>query len=167
MTRNSEPGVAGVQEKDWAGAVGSILFAVLGLYVFVTSFAMSPMAAMFPRTVGAAMALLAVLQIAASLTGRSGRSMEAGAGVRAQAEGIGRRISLVVVMVAWALLFPVIGIFVTSLLACIALMFTGTFGRQTPRRLSINLALVLTLVVLFYLLMSNILNIPMPRGLLI
>ncbi|MDZ5695922.1 tripartite tricarboxylate transporter TctB family protein [Chelativorans sp. M5D2P16] len=163
MSQNSEPAVRG--GRDWAGAAGSVLFAAVGVYVFLTSFAMSPMAAMFPRTIGAAMAVLSVLQVVASLTGRSGRSLEAGDGVRAQADGLGRRLSLVAIMVGWAFLFPVIGIFVTSFLACIGLMFTGTFGRPTSLRLSIYLAVVFVMVVFFYLLMSNVLNIPMPRGL--
>lgn len=152
--------------KDWAGAVGSAFFAALGLYVFLTSLTMSPMAAMFPRTIGAAMAVLAVLQIAAALTGRSGEAMEKGGSVAEQVEGLGRRLVLLATMVAWALLFPVVGVFVTSLVACVILMFTGLFGRPTPLRLVLYLATVFVMVVVFHLLMSNVLNIPMPRGLL-
>ncbi|WP_159588008.1 tripartite tricarboxylate transporter TctB family protein [Chelativorans xinjiangense] len=157
--------VPAARSKDWAGAVGSAFFFATGLYVFITSFSMSPMAALFPRTIGAVMATFAILQIAASLTGRSGQAVEKGSSVAEQAEGLGRRLTLLAVMVAWALLFPVVGMFVTSLLASVVLMFTGLFGRLSPFRLALYLAVVFVMVVVFYLLMSNVLNIPMPRGL--
>ncbi len=152
--------------KDIAGAVGSSVFAAIGLYIFVTSLGMSPMAAMFPRTVGAVMAALAVLQIAAALTGRSRIAMEKGSSLRDQAEGLGRRLTLLAVMIGWALAFPLIGMFVTSLIACIILMFTGLFGAISRLRLTAYLAAVLAMVVVFYLLMERVLNIPLPRGLL-
>lgn len=159
-------GVTSARARDWAGAVGSGFFLALGIYVFVASFSMSPMAAMFPRTIGAVMTVLAFLQIAASLTGRSGQAVEKGSSVAEQAEGLGRRLTLLAVMIAWALLFPVVGMFATSLAACVVLMFTGLFGRLTPSRLALYLAVVFVMVVAFYLLMTNVLNIPMPRGLL-
>jgi putative tricarboxylic transport membrane protein len=153
-------------QKDIAGAVGSAFFLIVGLYVFVTSLSMTPMAAMFPRTIGAVMAGLAVLQVIQALTGRSRAAIEQGASVSEQAEGLGRRLALLATMVAWALLFPVIGMFMTSFAACVILMFTGQFGRPSPARLAAYLAAVLAMVIVFYLLMANILNIPLPRGLL-
>lgn len=152
--------------KDIAGIVGSIFFAVVGIYVFTASLGMSPMAAMFPRTVGAALAMLAVLQIVVALKGGSGVSVEKGADIHEHAEGLGRRLTLLATMIAWALLFPIMGIFVTSLAACVVLMFTGFFGRASPYRLALYLAAVLAMVVCFYLLMGNVLNIPLPHGLL-
>jgi putative tricarboxylic transport membrane protein len=153
-------------QKDIAGAVGSTFFVVVGLYIFVASLSMTPMAAMFPRTIGAVMAGLALLQIFAALTGRSGAAIEQGAGMSQQAEGLGRRLTLLATMVGWALLFPAVGMFVTSLAACVALMFTAQFGRVSHARLAAYLAAVLAMVIIFYLLMVNILNLPLPRGLL-
>lgn len=153
--------------RDWAGAVASAFFACVGIYVFAASFAMSPMAAMFPRTIGAVLAGLALIQIAAAVTGRSARSVEAGASLAEQTEGLGRRLILLGCMIGWALLFPVVGMLVTSLAACVILMLTAQFGRLSPQRLAVYLATILAMVVLFYLLMTRVLNIPMPRGLLI
>lgn len=152
--------------KDWAGAVGSTLFALVGIYVFATSFALSPMAAMFPRTVGAVLAVLAIVQVAAALTGRSAKSVEAGAGLADQAEGLGRRLVLVACMIGWAVLFPVLGMFVTSLAACLILMAAAQFDRMTTTTLVIHVGAIVAMVTVFYLLMSRVLNIPMPRGLL-
>lgn len=153
-------------QRDIAGAVGSAFFAAVGATMFSMSLDMSPLAAMFPRTIGAAMALLAVLHMVLALAGRSGQAVERGSGLAEQAEGFGRRMTLLATMIAWALLFPVVGMFVTSLAACVILMFTGLFGRPTADRLAIHLAAVLAMVAAFYLLMSSLLNIPMPRGLI-
>lgn len=161
----SSAGEPRMREKDYAGAVGSFFFLCVGLYVFSASLGMSPMAAMFPRTIGAGMAVLAVLQILASLTGRSGTAVEAGSSVAEQAEGLGRRLTLLATMIGWALLFPVLGMFTTSLVACIVLMMTGQFGRLSPTRLAVYLVTILSMVAIFYLLMTEVLNIPMPRGL--
>lgn len=153
-------------DRDIAGIVGSAFFLLVGAAVFAMSFEMTPMAAMFPRTVGAALALLAAFYIFAAMRGYRGEAVENGTTVAEQAEGLGRRIVLLVTMISWALLFPVIGMFVTSLAACVILMFTGLFERVSPGRLAIQLGAVFTLVVCFYLLMNSILNIPMPRGIL-
>lgn len=152
--------------KDLSGAVGSAFLGAVGLYVFVGSFGLSTMAAMFPRTIGAVLAILALVQIAAALTGRSARAVEAGSSVADQAEGLGRRLVLVATMIGWALLFPVIGMFVTSLMACVILMFTAQFGSLSHGRRAVYLGVALGMVTTFYLLMSQVLNIPMPRGLL-
>lgn len=150
--------------RDWPGAVASVFFCLVGAYIVTASLSMTKMAAVFPRTIGVVMVVLSLLQIAAALTGRSGQSLES-SGAGDFAEGRGRRIVLVVTMVAWALLFPVLGMFVTSLVACLILMATGQFGRPTGRQLGIYLVSVLAMVGFFYLLMTRVLNIPMPRGL--
>ena len=156
----------GVTDKDLSGAVGSAFLGAVGLYVFVASFALSPMAAMFPRTIGAVLAILALVQIGAALTGRSAKAVEAGSSVADQAEGLGRRLVLLATMIGWALLFPVIGMFVTSLAACVILLFTAQFGPLSGRRRAVYLGVALGMVAIFYLLMREVLNIPMPRGLL-
>jgi putative tricarboxylic transport membrane protein len=151
-----------VHPRDWPGAVASAFFCIVGVYIVTASFSMTKMAAVFPRTIGVVMAALSLMQIAAALTGRSGRSLESSGSDFA--EGRGRRVVLVVTMIAWSLLFPVLGMFVTSLAACLILMATGQFGRPTGRQLGISLVAVLAMVGFFYLLMTRVLNIPMPRG---
>ena len=158
---------AAARDRDWPGAVASAVFACVGLYVFLASFAMSPMAAMFPRTIGAVLAGLASIQIAAALTGRSARSTEAGGSLTEQTEGLTRRLVLLGCMIGWAVLFPVIGMLVTSLAACVILMLTAQFGRLSPARLAAYLGTILVMVAVFYLLMTRVLNIPMPRGLIV
>lgn len=157
---------AGRGRRDVAGAAGSVFFLAVGLYVFFESLSLSPLAAAFPRTIGAVLAGLALLQTAASLSGRSGVAMETGGAAQGQAEGLGRKLTLIAAMAGWALLFPLVGMFVTSLAACLVLMATGLFERIAGRRLAAYLAGVMAMVAAFHLLMSHVLNIPLPRGLL-
>lgn len=151
--------------RDWPGAIASAFFCLVGIYMVSASLSMTQMAAVFPRTIGSVMAGLSLLQIAAALTGRSGRSLEVSADDEA-AEGLGRRLVLIATMIAWALLFPRLGMFVTSLAACLVLMASGQFGRPSPRQLLAYSCTVVVMVGFFYLLMARVLNIPMPRGVL-
>ncbi|MBA5776280.1 tripartite tricarboxylate transporter TctB family protein [Stappia sp. F7233] len=150
--------------RDVAGFAGSLFFLCTGLFVFFESLTLSPLAAAFPRTIGATLAGLALLQAAASLTGRSGGTMETGAAAGRHADGLGRKLTMIATMVGWALLFPLVGMFVTSLAACLILMATGLFERVSRGRLAAYLAGVTAMVAAFYLLMSHVLNIPLPRG---
>lgn len=151
-------------DRDIGGVIGSLFFFFIGAGVFAMSFEMSRMAAMFPRTVGASLAILSAIYVVAAMRGYRGEAVEATSSAAEQAEGLGRRLTLLAVMIGWALLFPLVGMFVTSLTACVILMFTGLFERIPPQRLAIYLGAVLGMVVSFYLLMSKLLHIPMPRG---
>ncbi|WP_336055815.1 tripartite tricarboxylate transporter TctB family protein [Nitratireductor sp. CH_MIT9313-5] len=151
-------------DRDIGGVIGSLFFFFIGAGVFAMSFEMSRMAAMFPRTVGAALAILSAIYVVAALRGYRGEAVEATSSASEQAEGLARRLTLLAVMIGWALLFPLVGMFVTSLTACVILMFTGLFERIPAQRLALYLGAVLGMVVSFYLLMSKLLHIPMPRG---
>jgi putative tricarboxylic transport membrane protein len=151
---------------DWAGAVGAVIFAVIGAYVLWASLAMSPNAAAFPRTIGAILLGLSVIQLLRSATGRSSTVLEEGVSLAAQREGLGRRLTLVVTMFAWAILFPVIGFVVTSFAAALVLTATAQFGRPSPARAAIYTVCISIFVFGFYLLMVKVLNIPLPRALL-
>ena len=69
-------------------------------------------------------------------------------------------------MLGWALIFPHLGMFATSFIACTILMLTGQFGRLTGRRLAIYLVCILLMVSVFYLLLDRVLNVPLPPALL-
>ncbi len=119
------------------------------------------MAAAFPYAIGGVLAALSALQILRSLRGQGGTNAE-GAG----ADGTVRGLVLAGTMLGWALVFPHLGLFVTSLVACIILMLTGQFGRLGPRRLAVYLACLLAMVVGFYLTLDRVLNVPLPQALL-
>jgi len=167
----SEPGLdpeqlAEARGPDWAGAVGAVAFALIGAYVLWASLAMSDNAAAFPRAVGAILVGLSIIQLLRSATGRSSTVLEEGVSLSAQKEGLGRRLTLVVTMVAWAILFPIIGFVVTSFAAGLVLTATAQFGRLTGRRAAVYGISITVLVFGFYLLMVHVLHIPLPRALL-
>lgn len=162
---SNEPDTTTPRRIDWAGIAGSSVFAMIGSYVFITSLSLSPMAAIFPRTIGAVMVVLCAIQIATALAGNSGRSVEQTGSGAERMDGLGRRLTLIATMLGWAMLFPLVGVFFTSLVAAVILMATGQFGRLTSVRLAIYLVALIIMVGGFYMLMTEVLNIPMPRGL--
>lgn len=149
------------REVDRAGLVGSVAFLGLAIVMLMQARGLSTMAAAFPFAIGGAMALLSVLQILRSLRGQGGINAEGGS-VGTTMRGF----VLAATMLGWALIFPHLGLFVTSLVASTILMLTGQFGRLTMRRLATYLACLLAMVVIFYLTLDRVLNVPLPQALL-
>lgn len=150
--------------RDWPGAAVALGFAAVGGYAVVSSLSMTPLGAIFPRTIGAVLAALALTQLSRCLAGRGGAStLEDGA----RGGSTRRRASLAAVMLAWVVAFPLIGFAVSSLVAGSLLMAIAEFDKLTPRRLATRLLLVAAMVAVFYWLMASVLHIPMPRAWLI
>ena len=77
-----------------------------------------------------------------------------------------RRLALIVTMGAWILLIPVLGFFTASLLAFIALLAITNYDPLPASTLvRYGVAAVVTVGV-FYLLMTEVLLVPVPKGLL-
>lgn len=146
---------------DMPGLVGAGVFGLLGVWMLFQAMSLSTMAAAFPLAVGGAIIVLSCLQAIRSLRGGGMDGLEA-----ASDDGTGRGLVLAVTMLVWAVLFPHLGMFTTSIVASIVLMLTGQFGRLAPSRLISYLLGILVMVTAFYLLMVRMLNIPMPVGLL-
>jgi putative tricarboxylic transport membrane protein len=167
----AEDGMAGTahlapaRRVDMPGLLASAGFVALGVWILWQARALSPLAAAFPLAIGAGLLLLAAAQVARCWRGVRVDDPDAaigGGGV----DGVGRRIVLAATMLGWAVIFPVLGMFTTSLIASVILMFTGQFGRPSAARLAVHLGGVVVMVSVFYLLMARGLNIPMPVGLL-
>ena len=69
-------------------------------------------------------------------------------------------------MGAWVVLIPVLGFFVASVLAFFAVMGITVRERVSVRRVAALCLTGLVIVAGFYLVMMEVLLIPMPRGLL-
>jgi putative tricarboxylic transport membrane protein len=147
---------------DLAGAAVALAFGALGLFAVVESLGMTALAAIFPRAVGGVLVGLAAVQAVLSLLGRGGQA--SGEGSDTGRAGMGRRIGLVVIMLAWALLFPVVGFVVTSTIAGIALLFVAEHEQPSPTTRAAGVAAVIVMVGLFYWLMVAVLYIPMPQA---
>ncbi|MEH6772924.1 MAG: tripartite tricarboxylate transporter permease [Cereibacter changlensis] len=156
-----EAAVAGPVQIDRAGLIGSAVFLALAVWMLVQASGLSVMAAAFPYAIGAALALLSLLQILRSLRGQGGANAEGGS-----AEGTVRGFVLAATMLGWAVIFPHLGLFATSLIACVLLMLTGQFGRLTMPRLAAYLVSLFVMVTLFYVTLDRVLNVPLPPALL-
>lgn len=151
------------RRPDWTGALAALGFGAVGIYAVAESLAMTPLGAIFPRTIGAVLIGLSALQVARCLLGRGGGTVleEGETGGSAP-----RRIALAAVLVVWVLLFPVIGFVVTSLAAALALMAIAEFETHTLRATALRILIVAAMVGVFYWLMVRVLHIPMPRSIL-
>lgn len=146
---------------DIPGLLGAAAFFVLGVGVLFQASHLSAMAAAFPLAVGGALVVLSGLQIFRSARGGVSDGLEA-----VSSDGTGRGLVLAITMLAWAVAFPHLGMFTTSLFASVILMLTGQFGRLNGMRLATYLLGILVMVSVFYLLIAQVLNIPLPVGIL-
>lgn len=147
---------------DVSGLTGALIFLGLGIWIVTGALRLSTLAGAFPLAVGGAMIVFALLQALRSVVrGRGAPDAEA-----VSDSGTGRGLVLAATMLSWALLFPHLGMFTTSLAAAFILMLTGQFGRLKTGQLAIYIVAVFVMVSAFYLLMVKVLNVPMPVGLL-
>ncbi|MDO5643060.1 MAG: tripartite tricarboxylate transporter permease, partial [Paracoccus sp. (in: a-proteobacteria)] len=150
------------RRPDLPGLTGAALFFALGLAIVFQSRQLSALASAFPLAVGFGMIALSALQMLRSLRGGGGVIGPEGT----SDEGTARGLVLALTLLVWALLFPYFGMLSTSLIASLILMLTGQFGSLSKQRLLIYLAAIVIMVGAFYLLMTRVLNVPMPLGLL-
>lgn len=148
--------------RDWPGTIVATAFAGLAAYVLFEGSSMSAMGSVFPTTIGSAMLLLSLAVIARNLLTRP-----APAPARAAThESTPRRLAFIVAMVAWTVLIPLLGFYLASLLAFAVILAIATHERVAPKTWVALGAIGLVIVTGFYLLMSDVLLIPLPRGLL-
>ncbi len=148
----------------WSDVAAAGAMLAIGAGAVLQSLAMTPMGAIFPRTVGAVLVALSLLQLGRSLAGRGGGgSAEVG-----EAGGsVWRRGLMIAVMLGWSVAFPVVGFLTTSLIAAVLLMVAAEFERMRPAPLALRLGVLVVMVAVFHWLMVAVLNIPMPQSLLI
>jgi hypothetical protein len=150
---------------DIAGAAVALGFGAVGVLAVVESLGMTMLGAIFPRTVGGVLIGLALVQVALALGGRGGQG--GGEGADTSWDGLGRRLALVAIMLAWAILFPLVGFVVTSTAAALGLLFVAEHEQPSLATRLVRIAVVVAMVAVFYWLMVRVLYIPMPRGWLI
>ncbi len=144
-------------------AIGfAVLFIVMGVLAYLQTSDMSAMGSVFPTAVAAAMIVLSALLIAVQI----GRPRAPAAPEVDPRPSTARRVSIVVALVAWSLLMPVVGFFVTSLVSFVVLIAIASFDRLTPKTWASYVIAAVVIVGSFQLLMSRVLQLMMPGGLL-
>ncbi|WP_206454547.1 tripartite tricarboxylate transporter TctB family protein [Aurantimonas marina] len=154
---------------DLPGTIAAALFIGLGVVLILQTGRMTPMGSVFPITIAAAMIVFSAILILRNFVIAARRpSVEAADETARETDqtrgSMPRRIGFLVAMAAWVALIPILGFFVASLIAFFAIMAVASHERVTPRE-GIMLG-VMGIVILtgFYLIMANVLLIPMPRG---
>lgn len=142
------------------GTVGfGLAFVALGLFMVVGARAMTPLGAVFPRTIGWAMIVIAaILVVTTVLRGLPPRRYEPGSTLR--------RSALVAIMAAWVVLLPTLGFFATSGLAFAGLLVVANYDGWTLRRVVLYGGAAVALLTGFYFLFVELLHVPAPGGLL-
>ena len=147
---------------DLPGVIVASLFACLGIVVLFQSRRMTAMGSVFPVTIAIAMIVFSVLLVARNFIVRGQPSGDSG--------DLGgsnlRRFAFLAIMAAWIGLIPVLGFFITSLVAFFFIAATATYDRISLRESAVLLVVGLAVICGFYGLMARILLIPLPRGLL-
>lgn len=149
------------RERDLPGLAIALVLIGIGGGVLLGTSAMSPMAAVFPRTIALAMMVAAALLAMQSLRRRAAREADA----RPDGSMV-RRALLMVSMLAWALLLPVLGFVTTGLAGFVALLAIANHDGWRPGRTLAYLTVALVTVLLAWLLLRQVLNVPLPRGVL-
>lgn len=160
-----------MKPHDPAGTLVALLFAAFGVVLMVSTGAMTPMGSVFPVTISAAMVVLSIVLILRNvvLGIRAARASTASGTATAPADAAGsmpRRIAFLVAMAAWIALIPVLGFFVTSVVAYFTIMVVATHERLPVKEIIVLAVIGIAILSGFYLLMTEVLLIPMPRSLL-
>ena len=149
---------------DTAGTVAAAGFAALAAFLLIESREMSAMGSVFPTTISIAMLVLSLAVIARNLLAtRPARAVPDLAG---SPESTPRRLAFMAAMAAWVVLIPLLGFYVASLLAFAAILVIASHEPTPVRGWALLAATGLVIVTGFTLLMSEVLLIPLPRGLL-
>ena len=113
---------------------------------------------MFPRAIGSAMILFAVIDIVWRWFARPREQPPEGSNLR--------RVVLAAIMLLWALLLQTVGFWVTSLAASLLLMLVANHEPWTARRALGYVVSTLAVVTGLYAVFAFGLEVPLPGGIL-
>ena len=156
---------------DPAGTLVAVAFAAFGALLITSTGTMTPLGSVFPITISVAMIVFSLVLIGRNVVVGilESRSVDGAVPEPVATEPSGsmpRRLALLVLMAAWVALIPVLGFLSTSVLCFFAIMVVATHERLPAKEIVILVVIGLGILTGFYLLMANVLLIPMPRGLL-
>lgn len=149
--------------RDLPGMIMAVLFIGVGAWILLEARHLSTLGSVFPRTIAIALILFSLVLLGMNL--RRARPAAASAGTDSR-ESTPRRLLLVAIMVGWSLLMPVVGFFVSSLAAFVALLVVAEYERWSMRHAVLYGLTAVLVVAGFYFLLRDVLLIPVPRGLL-
>lgn len=149
--------------RDLPSMVLGGALALIGAFLLLQTRGMSPLGAVFPRTIAAIM-VVASLALAVVALRRAPSPAEPDG---ATPGSLGRRVALILIMGVWVLAFPIVGFIVSGVVAFLALLAVANHDGWEPRSTALYAATAVVVVVGAYALITGVLNLPVPRGFLI
>jgi putative tricarboxylic transport membrane protein len=147
-------------KRDLRGIIASAAFAVIGGLAIYYSQEFSPLGAVFPRTIAAAMIVLCAVYIAVALL--QPIDIE-----KPEPGSAPRRIALAITMLGWALLLEPLGFLLTSIVCFTAALVIANYDRWTPRLAVVYAGIGILVLGTLYGLFSYVLQVPFPKGILL
>jgi len=152
--------VSETPRRDLHGIAGSVAAIAGGALAWHYAEDFSAMGAVFPRTVAAAMILLALVYIAVAV-------LRPAVPAAPKPGSTWRRVALVVVLAAWSVLLERVGFLATSVVCYALILVITNYDRWTPRR-AVGYAAAGALVLgVLYAVFRFALQVPLPEGLLL
>lgn len=161
--------MAGRRPHDLPGTLAAAGFIVLGVVLIGQTGRMTPLGSVFPITISAVMIVLAALLILRNIVlGRRGSAAAAPemTEIPPVRGSMPRRVAFLAAMAVWIVLLPVLGFFAASIIGFFAVMAVASHDRPGLREGAVLVVIGIAMIAGFYLLMSEVLLIPVPRGLL-
>lgn len=149
--------------RDWGSIAIAASFFVVALGAFLSTRGMSMMGSVFPAMISAVLVVLSLTFIGLGLAGKGRAANEPGPATVSNV----RKGLLVVVFGFWVFLIPVLGFAVTSLLAFAALTLIAEHDAVPTKTLLIRCVIAVAVIAAFWWLMSDVLLLRMPAGLMI
>lgn len=152
---------------DPAGTLAAALFVILGIVLTIQSRSMTAMGSVFPTTISIALIVFSTVLIVRNLV-LTLRGSEVAASQSDETSTAGgsnvRRAIFIAAMTAWIVLIPIVGFLFASIAGYFAVMLVAMHERISFKQMALLIVLGIAILAGFYLLMTEILLIPMPRG---
>lgn len=156
MSNNSN----GSLQRDTSSIVMACLFIFMAVvFLWDTTNMLDSDSSVFPRAVAIAMIVLSLLLIVWHLI----KPRKKGNISFPEASTV-RRVALVAAMLIGCLAMPWLGFLIPGMLTFLSLMFIAMYDRWTPQRMVLYPIIAVAIVVGFYTLFGNLLQVPLPVG---
>lgn len=145
-------------QRGWGGLGASAGFVLLGALALWGARDMSPLGSVFPRAIGSAMILFAMMDLVGRWLAPHREEPPEGSNRR--------RVMLAAIMLGWALSLSTVGFFVTSLAASLLLLLVANHEPWTGRRAVGYVVSTIAVVAGLYAVFAFGLEVPLPEGIL-
>jgi len=146
-------------QRDTSSIVMACLFIFIAVvFLWDTTNMLDSDSSVFPRAVAIAMMVLSLLLIVWHLL--KPRKV----GETLPAASTTRRVALVTAMLLGCAAMPWLGFLIPGILSFFSLMYIAMYDRWTPKRMMLYPIMAVAIVVSFYTLFGNLLQVPLPVG---